>query len=661
MHDSIANRQRFFGWTSGLVRQGAWWPCRRPLLALLLCSQFDTFAASPDALFIQAEQALRAGDQDRFSLLAVDLADHPLYSYLRFAELTQDLASTSDAAIEEFLERFPQTQLASRLRRAYLARLASTERWADYARFDRPDDSAERRCLRLRALIETGRAAAAFEQIPPLWRSARSQPASCDPVFDAWREAGGLTSELIRERLRLAMEAGEQGLARHLVTLLPDSERDSARRWFTAATDPDRFLEASVPSEQDADVPALIAHALVALADQSPTEARARLRRFQARLRLDESAWNRAHAAVGAALVRDGDPEGFVLWDEVRATPETQVEQERRLREAVRHAAWSWVLLWGERLPEGAASREQWDYWQGRAALALGDAETAQDRFERAAAGRTLWAFLAADRLGRDYQLGHANLPAEPAWIRQFMQSPTLARMRALNRLGREIDMRREWRELLQHAEVPKRLAAAYVADVMGWHDQAIQAQVHSGHWSDLALRFPLPYRDWVEEQSWEHALEPDWVFAVMRQESRFARTLASHAGAVGLMQLLPTTAREVALARGQTAPSRWELLEPARNIELGTAYLAWLRDRFGHVALASAAYNAGPARVAGWLPAACEDADRWILAIPFRETRAYVERILTYRVFYRARLGLPPIRVSDWLPPVPGANESCD
>ncbi len=198
-------------------------------------------------------------------------------------------------------------------------------------------------------------------------------------------------------------------------------------------------------------------------------------------------------------------------------------------------------------------------------------------------------------------------------------------------------------------------MAAAYVADVLRWHDQAIFTLARTGYWDDLKLRFPLRYRELVTEQAWQTGIEADWIFAVMRQESVFARTVASSAGAIGLMQLMPKTAAEVARELDQAAPTRWALLDPARNIALGSTYLARMRDRFGHPALATAAYNAGPGRVARWLPKDCLEADLWIARIPFAETRGYVERVLAYRVIYADRLELPPVRLRDLLPPVPG------
>ncbi|MFZ1574769.1 MAG: transglycosylase SLT domain-containing protein, partial [Chromatiaceae bacterium] len=232
--------------------------------------------------------------------------------------------------------------------------------------------------------------------------------------------------------------------------------------------------------------------------------------------------------------------------------------------------------------------------------------------------------------------------------------APALERIRELQRLGRDADMRREWRTLTRDLEAPDLRAAATLAAGLGWHDQAIFTLARTDYWDDLELRFPLAYRDLVAEQAWQTGLPEDWIYGVIRQESVFNPTVASQAGALGLMQLMPGTAQELAVAAGEPAPGRGAILEPERNINLGSTYLARMRDRFGHPALATAAYNAGPHRVARWLPEACTEADLWIVAIPFAETRGYVERVMAYRIIYRARLGLEPLRLSELLPPIP-------
>lgn len=117
-----------------------------------------------------------------------------------------------------------------------------------------------------------------------------------------------------------------------------------------------------------------------------------------------------------------------------------------------------------------------------------------------------------------------------------------------------------------------------------------------------------------------------------------------SHAGALGLMQLMPATARETARRYSIPLGNTHEVLQPERNIALGTAYLSQLYSLFeGNRVLASAAYNAGPGRVRQWtrdMPAM--PSDIWIETIPFDETRNYVQSVLTYGVIYGEKLGIP-------------------
>lgn len=607
--------------------------------------------------FRAAENALARGDRVEFGRLSERLRDDPLYPYLRFAEITKDLEAASDTSIEAFLDADPDSQLSTRLRRAYLERLSRAGRWSDYLRVYRPDDSVERQCLSLQALIETGKQDSAMEQVAAIWLSGRSRPSVCDPVFDQWRESGHLTPELIWRRIRLAMESGNLGLARFLGRDLPDAEQVWHARWMAVHADPRLVLDATLSAGEHPIRAAMLAHGIARLASDSPRDAALALQRHQDLLGSDPDAADRAHAAVGKAVTASGDRLGLLYWDGMRATEANRTAQEVRLRAAIGLKAWDWIAQWIERMPDSARKRERWLYWLGRAEEQLGRTEAAQASYARAAAQRSFWGFMAADRIGRPYNLTHRPTPATPERIREIVRSPAYQRIRALNRLGRETDVRREWRALTRGMDAEGLMAAAYVADTFRWHDQAVFTLARAGYWDDLELRFPLEYRDLILDQAWQTGIEPEWILAILRQESVFARTIASSAGAIGLMQLMPKTAVQVAEGLGLSAPSRWDLLDPRLNITLGSTYLAEMRDRFGHPALASAAYNAGPSRVKRWLPAHCTEADLWIAAIPFAETRAYVERVMTYRVIYAARLGQEPVRLSTLLPPVPAAG----
>jgi soluble lytic murein transglycosylase len=136
--------------------------------------------------------------------------------------------------------------------------------------------------------------------------------------------------------------------------------------------------------------------------------------------------------------------------------------------------------------------------------------------------------------------------------------------------------------------------------------------------------------------------LDPALLLALMRRESGFRPEARSHAGAEGLLQLVPSTAGRLGALLG--LPARGSLADPERNVLLGGHYLALLEDRFGHPALAAAAYNAGPAPVAAWATErAGERLDAWVEAIPWRETRQYVKIVLPARAIYRHLRGEPP------------------
>jgi soluble lytic murein transglycosylase len=234
------------------------------------------------------------------------------------------------------------------------------------------------------------------------------------------------------------------------------------------------------------------------------------------------------------------------------------------------------------------------------------------------------------------------------------MAADTARRIRELQALGRSADVSREWRELTRTDDPAELRTAALLGQRLGLVTESIFTLARSDYWDDIDLRFPLLYTELVGARADELRLPPEWVYAVIRQESAFDADVASHAGAVGLMQLMPGTARDMARAAGLPAPRRMDLIDPALNIALGTRYLALMRERFGgNQVLATAAYNAGPGAVSRWLPDAPMAADLWLSEIPYRETRDYVRRVLTYRVIYAHRLKLGQFRLGALLAPV--------
>lgn len=159
--------------------------------------------------------------------------------------------------------------------------------------------------------------------------------------------------------------------------------------------------------------------------------------------------------------------------------------------------------------------------------------------------------------------------------------------------------------------------------------------------WRVAYALYPYPYRNAVRAAAAAHGLDPRLLLAVMRSESRFRPEAVSAAGAVGLMQITPTTAAWIERRRGHrgAAPA---LTDPAHNIATGAWYLAYLLRRFsGRTPAALAAYNAGVTPVRAWLRGGVWDGTAGEAhAIPYPETRVFVQRVVAsyavYRLLYR-------------------------
>ena len=161
---------------------------------------------------------------------------------------------------------------------------------------------------------------------------------------------------------------------------------------------------------------------------------------------------------------------------------------------------------------------------------------------------------------------------------------------------------------------------------------------------------FPLPYRDVLEKYSKEQGLDPFLTAGLIRQESEFDARVISHSNAYGLMQILPSTGRELGMRVGIGRVATAQLFNPTVNVHLGTFYVKNLLDSFGNeMERTLASYNAGMGRVKGWLtgaPAYREPAE-WVETIPFNETRGYVQSVIRNADFYRRLYSNAPYEAS--------------
>lgn len=292
-------------------------------------------------------------------------------------------------------------------------------------------------------------------------------------------------------------------------------------------------------------------------------------------------------------------------------------------------------------------------YWEGRALEAMGRPAEAQDAYAFGAEFQTsFYGQLAALRLGLPMDpalVGNENYP--PLDATPLVSSSVLEAALTLHQAGQKDTYRRFLRHLAEAATPLEQGTLGQLAIDMGEPFTALHIAKYA---ASLGEVIPRPYFPIPDDMPEKLAVAPELALAIMRRESEFNAGAISHAGARGLMQLMPKTGQLVAKDLDITLSTSDLTEDPALNIRLGTTYLSTLDKKLdGYLPGIAAGYNAGPGRAVRWISAfgdpttSVEAAVDWIEAIPFDETRNYVMRVLESREVYRARLAGKPVEWS--------------
>ena len=294
-------------------------------------------------------------------------------------------------------------------------------------------------------------------------------------------------------------------------------------------------------------------------------------------------------------------------------------------------------------------------YWAGRAAAQAGRMTEATSYFQRAAATPELYyGQLSLERLGRTVPApgGLGIAPVTDAQRQAFQTKRLVRAVRLLGAQGQRADQTLFVRALSEAVEAQSdRVLATELGSAIGRHDLAVwtaRSARNAGTAFYTRAGFPTHSGNVPGGRLWS------LVHGITRQESSFDRAAVSHAGARGLMQLMPATAREQAGKMGYGYDVGRLTSDPAYNVMLGSAYFQRLVNQWdGNYPLAVASYNAGAGNVRKWIRAYGDprasggDIVAWIERIPFDETRGYVQRVLENSVVYdRLNPSLPAPQV---------------
>ena len=618
------------------------------LLALLFAPHATAAeTAHPDRYaqrmsYADAVRALEAGRMADFRKLQGELADYPLAPYLVWREANRRVGSIRPGEMVELREAMRGIPAGERLFRSWLRVQARSGRWSNYLAHYEPVDDATMRCYHLRALYRSGEREAALDQVRELWVSPVSQPKACDPLFDVWRGAGRIDDETAWARLTAALEAGETGLGRYILRFFKN-DAEVARLYHEAHTRPSIVADGS-RFANDAKGNQALAHGLMRHSRRHPKDTRALWHDYRDEREFDDETRRKVTGAIALSNAKAGN--------DVQASPDELATEGARevAKQLIRDLRWQDALRWTEALRE--EDDERWRYWYGRLALDLAPgeaasgprADAARAALETAAQRRSYYGFLAAQRLGIESRLNGMHIGDEGT-SQALAGLASAERLVELYAVGDLVNARREWNAMTETLDADRLALVLQRIHEVGWINQAIAGAWQAKLPDLLQVRFPQPFPEIYRRHAFTTNLPRTMLFAVSRQESAFDHRAVSRAGARGLMQLMPATARIVARRIRASRPSEADLFDPEVNIRLGSNHLAFLMHRYdGHRALVFAAYNAGEHRSDRWMrDASGMPTEAWIERIPFRETRDYVKSVLAFQHVYALRAGASP------------------
>ncbi len=631
----------------------------------VLTTQMDTVfldsetLAKQRELYQKAELAFKLHRYGQFKQLKNQLKDYPLYSYLEYMDLARKIGLLNKQQIDTFLEKNDSTIIADRLRQKLIKYYARHKRWSDLINVYTPQQSTTLQCKYLQALINTDKKQQALAQVEKLWLTSKSQPHSCDSVFKTWELAGYRTHELTWKRIQLAMSKNRTHLARFLAKTLVKSDRHWVNSWIKIHRKPQLVSKLSLLKKTHPMASTIRIHAVKRMSRKSPEKAIELWQKMNALYSFSKEEINSAYKAISLSMARNHHPDANIWLSKLGKTHTSKYVHEWKIRSAIRQSDWVQTLSTIEQLPLQEQSSLRWQFWWAYANEQIGNTIDAEGIYHYLAGRRSYYGFLAADRLNLPYAFEDHPVELGEKELASIKQHPEAQRANELFKLNKILDARREWFKLTSSISNRQKLAASKLAQQWNWHDRAIYTMGKTDYRDDIILRFPLPMKAKVESWSEKQSIEPAWTYAIIRRESAFMADARSPVGALGLMQIMPRTARNVARSMRTKYRGRNSLLGTDTNLKLGTGYLGQMLKRLDsqHV-LATAAYNAGPYRVKSWLPETQPmEAIRWIETIPFSETREYVSNVLAYTIIYQHLMNNSYTRLSQRMPLIPAKN----
>ena len=602
-----------------------------------------------DDTLLEMQQAFRKGDRKKLEQLLPAARGHALEPWAAYWELKARLNEATSQEVQAFMQRYAGSYQEDRLRNDWLLLLGQRREWGQFADLHphyRMSDDREVRCYALLIDQIKGTAPATVaDDVRSNWYAQRDADDGCTHAAGELYSYKKLSALDIWRKARLGAEANRSRVVRAAVEIVAPEVLTQLKEVLDA---PSKYLLARNMAGSRVRQE-LVLLALIKLASGDPDSAAHQLdSKWSEYLSAEERNWAWGVIGKSAAQKLSGSAHGYFS----NVTRNSHLNDDLlgwKVRAALRAGQWKAVRNVVDAMGAEARQDSTWVYWKARAMLATKPSEAdraeARQLLEGIAGTRGFYEQLALEELGQRITVPPAPAPLTAEEKAAARANPGLNRGLYAILLGLRSEGVREW-NYTTNLHTPggmadrELLAAADFACQREVWDRCINTSERTKTVTDMAQRFPMPFRAAVVERAQGIGLDPAYVYGLIRQESRFIMDARSHVGASGLMQVMPATARWTARKIGLTGFTADQITDRDTNITIGTAYLKLALDDFaGSMPMAAAAYNAGPGRPRSWRNGPVLDAAIWAENVPFAETRDYVKKVLANTTNYAAML----------------------
>lgn len=591
--------------------------------------------------------------------LLSEIKNYVLRPYAEYQILRANKLTSLDEILQ-FEQHNPQFPLIDKLKKTWLAQQQENQNWQviiDHEQY-LPNDTTSQ-CIVFQAKIENGSLSQSSEhlskQLQQLWLTGNNLPKSCDPILAYGKNTGKITQELIRKRAILAIAKKNTALLQRLHQQANDLQ---LKYWLQNVVKllqhPQNLIQQDNPFYIDKltakieDQQILIA-ILPAFINTLKTDDVSVINQFEQLLRKIKLQIKIDDKKIRAWKIRfishlfDSDIQEIQQWrDHIITRLQEDNLIERRIRLAIREK--TPIAKWLKMLSKQTKQKDEWLYWQAKLLQQEGKNNQSNAIFKSLQQNLGFYPMLAARELGISYRPIMLEFTKNSEHNIKVYNSH-LALISELRYFNQITEANYEWKKILQSANFKQKLALAHYAAQQHWYDLQVEATIQAKSWSYISLRLPNAYLDLFKSFLKDKKIDRTFAMAIARQESAWQTHSRSPANARGLMQLLPTTAKQTAKKFNLPYYHISQLFDPFYNIMIGTAHLQELFNKFGNNRiLIAAAYNAGSHRVENWLTRSNGKLTvaEFIASIPFYETRGYVQNVLTYNYYYQILQGQP-------------------